>query len=92
MTLVVNGFLICRSLEEADTVSAMLPERLAAVRAEHGCVAFEVWRSRADPVRFAVHEVFRDREAYETHVELTRKSRWWKLTQRIPREYVLEER
>ncbi len=83
----LRGFLICRSLEEADGVSAMLAGHIAATRAEPGCLVFEVLRSSADPVRFAVHEVFRDKAAFEAHQARIRRSDWWRATQHIPRDY-----
>ncbi len=85
----LRGFLICRSLEEADRVSAMLPDHIRATRAEPGCLTFEVLRSSADPVRFAVHEVFRDKAAFEAHQARIRGSAWWRATQNIPRDYKL---
>jgi quinol monooxygenase YgiN len=85
--LTLHGFLICRTLEEADRVSMLLPEHIAATRAEPGCLSFEVHRSSADPVRFAVHEVFRDKAAFEAHRARMRDSAWWRMTQHIPRAY-----
>jgi quinol monooxygenase YgiN len=87
--IVLTGFLICRSLDEADRVSALLPAHTAATLAEPGCIGFEVWRSMADPVRFAVKEVFRDRESFDAHQERTRASMWWSVTRDIPRDYRL---
>jgi quinol monooxygenase YgiN len=83
----LQGFLICRSLEEADRVSEMLPEHIRASRAEPGCIVFEVLRSSADPVRFAVHEVFSDKAAFEAHQARIMGSDWWRATQHIPRDY-----
>jgi len=89
--ITVTGFLIARSLDEADAVSVLLPEHLRLTRDETGCVLFDVFRSTADPCRFAVHEVFVDRAAYEAHQARTRASPWWQSTRDIPREYVLTE-
>jgi quinol monooxygenase YgiN len=83
----LQGFLICRSLEEADRVSEMLPGHIRASRAEPGCIVFEVLRSSADPVRFAVHEVFRDKEAFQAHQARIAGSDWGRATQHIPRDY-----
>ncbi len=83
----LHGFLICRTLEEADRVSALLGDHIRATRAEPGCLSFEVHRSSADPVRFAVHEVFRDRAAFEAHRARMKDSEWWRATRHIPRDY-----
>jgi quinol monooxygenase YgiN len=87
----LRGFLICRTLEEADRVSVLLPDHIAATRAEPGCLSFEVHRSSADPVRFAVHEVFRDKAAFEAHRARMRDSEWWRITRNIPRDYITKD-
>ena len=56
--VILTGFMICRSLEEADRVAALLPDHIRLSRAEPGCKLFEVIRSMADPVRFAVREIY----------------------------------
>jgi len=89
--IVLSGFLRCRTLEEADRVAAILPEHIRLTRAEPGCQSFEVVRSMADPVCFAVREVFRDREAFESHQARTRASPWWRATKGIPRDYTISE-
>ncbi len=89
--ITLAGFLICRSLEEADRTALLLPEHLRLTRAEPGCLGFDVFRSMADPVRFAVYETFRDRAAFEAHQARTRASPWWAATQHIPRDYKIEE-
>lgn len=91
MPLTLTGFLICRSLEEADRVSYLLPEHIRLTRAELGCVRFEVWRSRADPVRYAVHEVFTSREAFEAHQARAGASEWGRATKGIPRDFHISE-
>jgi quinol monooxygenase YgiN len=88
----LHGFLICRTLEEADRVSVLLPDHIAATRAERGCLWFEVHRSTADPVRFAVYEVFQDKAAFEAHRVRMKDTQWWRVTQNIPRDYTTIER
>lgn len=90
-TVTLTGFLIARTLEEADRISVLLPDHVAATRAEPGCLIFEVWRSRADPVRFAVREVFRDRAAFDAHQARTKESAWGKATVNVPRNYRITE-
>ena len=87
----LTGFLVCRSLEEADRVSGLLPEHIRLTRAEPGCLRFEVWRSQADPCRFAVSETFRDRAAFEAHQSRAAATIWAKATKGIPREYEISE-
>jgi quinol monooxygenase YgiN len=91
MPVTLTGFLICRSLEEADRVSELLPEHIRQTRSEIGCVRFEVWRSRADPVRYAVYELFTTREAFEAHQIRTEASAWFRATRHIPRDYRISE-
>lgn len=91
MTFCLSGFLVCRSLEEADRVAALLPEHVRLTRAEPGCLRFEVWRSHADPCRFAVTERFRDRAAFEAHQARTAATIWSRATRGIPRDYVIHD-
>jgi quinol monooxygenase YgiN len=87
----LNGFLICRSLEEADRVSHLLPDHIRLTRAEPGCLRFEVLRSHSDPTRFAVSEVFRDRDAFDAHQARAAATQWARATKGIPRDYVIRE-
>lgn len=89
--VILTGFLICRSLEEGDRVAAMLPDHIRATRAEPGCIVFEVIRSMADPVRFAVREIFACRADFDAHQARVRTSNWGRATKGIPRDYVLTE-
>lgn len=88
---ILTGFLICRSLEEADRVAALLPEHIRLTRSEPGCLAFEVIRSMSDPVRFAVREIFASRADFEAHQQRAQSSQWGRSTKGIPRDYVLNE-
>lgn len=87
----LTGFLICRSLEEADRVSEILPEHIDLTRKEPGCELFEVMRSMSDPVRFAVREIFTDRAAFDAHQARAAASDWAKATRNIPRDYDIVE-
>lgn len=89
--VILTGFLICRSLEEAERIAALLPEHVRLTRAEPGCLAFEVIRSMADPVRFAVREIFASRADFEAHRARAAAARWGRSTKGIPRDYVLTE-
>ncbi|WP_108853355.1 putative quinol monooxygenase [Albidovulum aquaemixtae] len=87
----LRGFLIARSLEEADRVSMLLPDHIRLTRAELGCLRFEVLRSHADPCRFAVTEAFRDRAAFDAHRARAAASVWGRTTKGIPRDYEIRE-
>ena len=92
MPLFLTGFLICRSLEEADRVAALLPEHIRLTRDEPGCLSIEVFRSSADPCRFAVAESFASRGAFAAHQERAKASLWGQSTPNIPREYEITEK
>ncbi len=89
--VILTGFLVCRTLEEADRVSVMLPDHIRLTRAEPGCIAFEVLRSMADPVRFAVREIYRCRADFDAHIARVRSSDWGRATRGVKRDYVLTE-
>jgi quinol monooxygenase YgiN len=89
--ITLAGFLVCRSLEEADRAALLLPEHIRLTRAEPGCLRFDVIRSMADPLRFAVFETFADRAAFDLHQTRTRASPWWQASRHIPRDYKIEE-
>jgi quinol monooxygenase YgiN len=89
--ITLAGFLIANRMEDADRASVLLPEHIRLTRAEAGCLSFEVWRSRSDPLRFGVHEVFRDRPAFDAHQARTKESAWATGTQTLVREYTLTE-
>jgi quinol monooxygenase YgiN len=89
--VILTGFLICRTLEEADRVAVMLAEHARLTRAEPGCLVFEVLRSMSDPVRFAVREVFASHADFEAHQVRARASPWGRSTRGIPRDYVLTD-
>ena len=85
------GFLIAEAMADADRASELLPEHIRLTRAEPGCLSFEVWRSHSDPMRFGVHEVFRDRAAFDAHQARTKGSAWATGTQALVREYTITE-
>ena len=89
--VILTGFLVCRSLEESDRVAHLLPEHIGLTRAEPGCVLFEVIRSMADPVRFAVREIFASRADFEAHQARVAASQWGQSTKGIPRDYMLTD-
>lgn len=89
--ITLTGFLIARTLDEADRVAAHLPEHIRLTRAEPGCLSFEVIRSTSDPCRFAVAEAFTDRAAFQAHQARTAASPWARVSAGIPRDYTTGE-
>ena len=91
MPLTLTGFLICRTLDEADRVSALIPAHVTATRAELGCLDYEIWRSMADPVCFAVRAVYRDRDALAAHQVRTTGNDWGRTTNGATRDFRITE-
>lgn len=82
----LSGRLICRTVEEAETVRTHLPELVRLTRSEAGCVSFDVLRS-ADPLIWTVEERFLDKAAFDFHQQRTRASVWWSATAEILRDF-----
>ncbi|AFK61180.1 hypothetical protein TKWG_02830 [Advenella kashmirensis WT001] len=82
----LSGKLICKNLEESESVIRLLPEHIRLTSNEPGCVAFDV-KGTADPLVWAVEELFVDRKSFETHQERTKSSRWGIETAAILRQY-----
>ena len=70
------GFLVCRSLEEADRVSQLLPEHIRLTRAEPGCLRFDILRDNDDPCKFFFCEVYRDEAARLSHRDTPQFGMW----------------
>ncbi|MFZ5708194.1 MAG: putative quinol monooxygenase [Pseudomonadota bacterium] len=91
MPITLTGFLTCRTLAEADRASETLADHLRSTLAEDGCMSFEIHRSMADPVCFAVRAVFRDRESLAAHLARAGTSDWGKATRHAARDFRLSE-
>ncbi|MBA2310468.1 MAG: antibiotic biosynthesis monooxygenase [Pseudonocardiales bacterium] len=52
-----------------DTVAQLLAEYAPLVQAEPGCEAFTAHRASEDPREFVLFEQYRDRAAFDAHVE-----------------------
>ncbi|UYN98173.1 MAG: antibiotic biosynthesis monooxygenase [Devosia sp.] len=52
----------------AEAVDGLLAEFAAKVRAEPGNIAFDCYRDAADPKKFIVHEIYRDKAAFAAHI------------------------
>lgn len=53
---------------QGDAVAALLADLAAEVRREDGNVAFDCYRQAEAPEKFVVHEIYRDRAAFERHI------------------------
>jgi quinol monooxygenase YgiN len=49
-------------------VAELLAGLAVKVRQEPGNVAFDCYQRQDDPHRFVVHEIYKDRAAFETHI------------------------
>lgn len=85
----LDGTLSCADAREAAIVRDHLPEHLALTRAEPGCLSFRV-EATADPLVWAVAEVFVDAEAFAAHQQRVSGSPWGAATDGIRRDYVVE--
>ena len=82
----LDGFLNVPA-NRLDAVRAALPQHIALMRAERGCISFEVTEDVNQPGRFNVSEIFEDRSAFDAHQSRTKASDWFAVTKGIPREY-----
>lgn len=89
--VVLTGFMVCRSMDEADRVAELLPDHIRLTRAEPGCLAIEVIRSMSDPVRFAVREIFATHDDFAQHQARVADSLWGRSTRGVPRDYMLTD-
>ncbi|MCX7888253.1 MAG: antibiotic biosynthesis monooxygenase [Rhodobacteraceae bacterium] len=87
----LTGFLVARSLDEADRISVLVPDYVRETLAEPGCLTCEVWRSRADPVRFALREVYAGQGAFEAHRSRIEGRPWGKATANVPSDLRITE-
>ncbi len=88
--ITLNGFLRCRTAEEATIVSHYLPEHRQLSLAEEGCLHFSVTQT-ADPLVWRVEESFVDQEAFNIHQQRVKASIWGEKTLGIPRDYKIVE-
>jgi quinol monooxygenase YgiN len=53
---------------EGDAVAELLAGLVRDVRTEQGNVAFDCYRRQDDKDKFVVHEIYRDKAAFEHHI------------------------
>lgn len=86
----LRGQLICMNEGELQAVRQHLAGHIALIRAEPGCLTFEVTVTD-DPMVYEVMEAFRDRPSFDAHQARTRDSAWFAATRGILRDFRLEE-
>ena len=72
--LVVSGRVKPEHME--DFLESMLDDARGSVRDEPGCLRFDVLRDDADPTRLHLYEIYRDRVAFEAHLQAPHFLRW----------------
>ncbi len=65
--LYLNIFLTVKNPADVEKVSGLLAEQARLSRAEPGCVRFEVYQSKNDPMRFLLSERWETQEALDKH-------------------------
>ena len=84
----LNGYIDVPE-DRLEAVRTALPEHIALTRQEDGCLSFEVAPDDTVPGRFMVSESFASQAAFDAHQTRTRNSKWFEITQGIPREYTI---
>lgn len=54
--------------EKADAFERRVLEDIPLTRSEAGCLAFDIYRERADPNVFVVYEIWQDRQSLLNHL------------------------
>ncbi len=57
-------------------LEAMLDDAKGSVEREPGCLRFDVLQNQEDPNKIHLYEVYRDKAAFEVHLEAPHYLRW----------------
>lgn len=87
--MTLEGYLRCRTPQQAVRVRDHLPEHIRLTRAEPGCVSFQITPTH-DPLVWRVEEEFTDRAAFERHQTRTKASDWAAATADIQRDFLFK--
>ena len=82
----LTGYLLVPG-DRIEAVRAALPRHIELSRSEPGCLAFEVTENASEPGRFAVHEAFTNRAAFDAHQRRAAASAWAGITAGMERNY-----
>ena len=86
----LTGILLVPEPDRA-MVARLLPDHVAATKAEPGCLFFQVQPDRCDPTRWLVAERFADRAAFDAHQTRTRASNWGRATAHLERQFQITD-
>lgn len=87
--VILKGYILV-SDSDLPAVEVELPNHVELTRNETGCLIFEVSQDREKRNRFNVYEEFSNREAFESHQQRTRNSKWGEITANVERHYKIE--
>ncbi|MDM7255785.1 MAG: GNAT family N-acetyltransferase [Paracoccus sp. (in: a-proteobacteria)] len=82
----LTGRLICTDMAEMLLALDLLPDHIAASRAEPGCLRFDIVQSDA-PLIWHLTELFADEAAFAAHQARSRNSRWGRDSAALRRDF-----
>lgn len=85
----LSGQLVCGNQNEAVLVAEFLPVHIELMRAEQGCLFFEVVVTE-NPLIWQVDEKFQDAESFRAHQLRVAESEWGRVTANIDRHYEIK--
>lgn len=86
----LRGRLICADMGEMLLAMNLLPDHIAASRAEPGCLRFDIAQGE-DPLIWELNELFTGDEAFAAHQARTKLSRWGRDSAAIRRDFTAFE-
>ncbi len=57
-------------------IDSMLGDAMGSVADEPGCLRFDVIQDEDDPNKLYLHEVYKDRKAFENHLQMPHFIKW----------------
>lgn len=85
--IALHGRLICADMAQLMTALELLPDHVAASRAEPGCLRFDIAQSEDDPMVWTLSEIFVDAAAFAAHQARTAASPWGQRSGAIARDF-----
>lgn len=84
--VILKGYIL---VPETDllAVKKELPNHIDLTRNEVGCLVFEVSQDQENVNRFNVYEEFSSKDAFASHQERVRNSKWGEITVNVERRY-----
>ncbi|MFN3279087.1 MAG: putative quinol monooxygenase [Paracoccus hibiscisoli] len=84
--IALHGRLICADMAQLMIALELLPDHVAASRAEPRCLRFDIAQSD-DPMVWTLSEVFADAAAFAAHQARTAASPWGQRSQALTRDF-----